>query len=94
MIKKRALFIVIFLFLVYIAGVAGDFQRGELEEGKSYIINANATVQCNDSNSDNNFDTRIITIKGKPLQKESSLKIESIYDLSASKMLKRVILSL
>jgi len=39
MAKKRALFIVIFLFLVYIAGVASDFQRGELEEGKSIIFN-------------------------------------------------------
>ena len=52
-----------------------------LEEGKSYILSSNLTVQCNDSNSENNFDIEIITIKGKPLENNSFLKIAQVYDL-------------
>jgi hypothetical protein len=52
-----------------------------LEEGKSYTIYSNITVQCNDTNQENNFDRRIVTIKGKPLQEESSIDIAKIYDL-------------
>lgn len=59
-----------------------------LEEGKSFELNANITMQCNDTNLNNNFDTRIITIKGPPLQKESSLIIESIQDLGRDKKAK------
>jgi len=54
-----------------------------LEEGKSYILYSNITTQCNDTNLENNFDTRIITIKGKPLREDSSIDIERIYDLGA-----------
>lgn len=54
-----------------------------LEEGKSYIIGSNITVQCNDTNKENNFDMRIITIKGKPLQEVSSIDIANIYDLGS-----------
>ncbi len=59
-----------------------------LEEGKSYIINTDVTVECNDTNLKNNFDTRIITIKGKPLQEESSIDIANIYDLGTDKKAK------
>ena len=59
-----------------------------LDEGKSYEMNANITTQCTDSSPDNNFDTRIITIKGAPLPKESSLSIESIQDLGTDKKAK------
>ena len=52
-----------------------------LEEGKSYILSSNLTVQCNDSNSENNLDIEIITIKGKPLENRSFLKIAQVYDL-------------
>ncbi|MFH0868207.1 MAG: lamin tail domain-containing protein [Candidatus Woesearchaeota archaeon] len=52
-----------------------------LEEGKSYIMSANITVQCNDTSQENNFDTRLITIKGKPLREDSSIDIANIYDL-------------
>ncbi|MEK6948745.1 MAG: lamin tail domain-containing protein, partial [Nanoarchaeota archaeon] len=52
-----------------------------LEEGKSYILSSNLTVWCNDSNSENNFDIEIITIKGKPLENNSFLKIAQVYDL-------------
>lgn len=54
-----------------------------LEEGKSYTINANITVQCNDTGKENDFDARIITIKGKPLQEDSSVDISGIYDLGS-----------
>ena len=59
-----------------------------LEEGKSYELKANVTTQCNDTNQVNNFDTRIVTIKGAPLEKESSLSIESILDLGSDKKAK------
>tara|TARA_Y100000310_G_scaffold336554_1_gene421440 strand:- start:21989 stop:23758 length:1770 start_codon:yes stop_codon:yes gene_type:complete len=59
-----------------------------LEEGKSYTIYSNITVQCNDTNIQNNFDTRIITIKGKPLQEFSSIDIVRIYDLGSDKKAK------
>jgi len=45
-------------------------------------------VQCNDTNSNNNFDTRIITIKGKPLREDSSIDIEKIFDLGSDKKAK------
>ena len=59
-----------------------------LEEGKSYFMDSNVTVQCNDTNKNNNFDTRIITIRGKPLQEESSISIENILDLGSDKKAK------
>lgn len=52
-----------------------------LEEGKSYILSSNLTVQCNELNFENNFDIEIITIKGKPLENNSFLKIAQVYDL-------------
>ena len=58
------------------------------EEGKSYFMDSNITVECGDTNEDNNFDTRIITIKGEPLQEESSIKIENILDLGSDKKAK------
>ena len=59
-----------------------------LDEGKSYEMSANITLQCNDTNSINNFDTRIISIKGAPLEKESSFEILSIQDLGSDKTAK------
>ncbi len=59
-----------------------------LEEGKSYFMDLNITVQCDDTNKNNDFDTRIITIKGKPLQEESSIGIENILDLGSDKKAK------
>lgn len=59
-----------------------------LEEGRSYFMDSNITVQCDDTNKNNNFDTRIITIKGKPLQEESSISIENILDLGSDKKAK------
>ena len=59
-----------------------------LEDGKSYFMGLNVTVQCSDTNEDNNFDTRIITIRGKPLQEESSISIENILDLGSDKKAK------
>ena len=59
-----------------------------LEEGRSYFMDSNVTVQCNDTNENNNFDARIVTIKGKPLQEESSIGIENILDLGSDKKAK------
>ena len=59
-----------------------------LDEGKSYFMGSNVTVQCNDTNENNNFDERVITIKGKPLQEESSINIGNILDLGADKKAK------
>jgi len=59
-----------------------------LGEGKSYFIDSNITIQCNDTNPINNFDARIITIKGKPLQEDSSIVIENILDLGKDKKAK------
>jgi hypothetical protein len=59
-----------------------------LEEGKSYFMGSNITTQCNDTNIENNFDTRLITIKGKPLQESSSIDIAKIYDLGTDKKAK------
>jgi len=59
-----------------------------LEEGKSYIMNSNITLQCNDTNTINNFDIRIITIKGKPLREDSSIDIEKIFDLGTDNIAK------
>ncbi|MBI2134938.1 lamin tail domain-containing protein [Candidatus Woesearchaeota archaeon] len=52
-----------------------------LDEGKSYILESNITAECDDGNSENNFDTQIITIKGKPLDEKSSISIENVLDL-------------
>lgn len=60
----------------------------ELEEGNSYVISSNITVQCNDSNHENNFDARIITIRGKPMQEQSSIDIAAVYDLGSDKTAK------
>ena len=60
----------------------------DLEEGKSYFMDSDITVQCNDTNENNNFDTRIITIKGMPLQEESYISIENILDLGSDKKAK------
>ncbi len=54
-----------------------------LEEGKSYILSSNLTVQCNELNLENNFDIEIITIKGKPPENNSFLKIAQVYDLGS-----------
>ena len=51
-------------------------------------MDSNITVQCNDTNLQNNFDTRIITIKGKPLREDSSIDIEKIFDLGKDKKAK------
>jgi len=59
-----------------------------LEEGKSYFMDSNITVQCNDTNTKNDFDTRIITIKGKPLREDSSIDIEKVFDLGSDKKAK------
>jgi len=59
-----------------------------LEESKSYVLYSNITTQCNDTNPENNFDTRIITIKGKPLREDSSIDIEKVYDLGTDKKAK------
>jgi len=59
-----------------------------LEEGKSFFMDSNITVQCNDTNTKNNFDTRIITIKGKPLREDSSVDIEKVFDLGTDKKAK------
>ena len=59
-----------------------------LEEGQSYFMDSNITVQCNDTNAKNDFDTRIIAIKGKPLQENSSINIKQILDLGKDKQAK------
>ncbi len=59
-----------------------------LEEEKSYFMDSNITVQCNDTNIENNFDNRIITIKGELLQEESSIDIAKVYDLGSDKKAK------
>ncbi len=59
-----------------------------LKEGKSYFMDSNVTVQCDDTNANNNFDSRIITIKGRPLQEESSISIANILDLGSDKRAK------
>ncbi|HJN56598.1 MAG: lamin tail domain-containing protein [Candidatus Woesearchaeota archaeon] len=56
-----------------------------LDEGKSYIIESNITVWCDDTDSSNDVDSRIITIKGKPLQEKSSIDITKVYDLGNDK---------
>lgn len=52
-----------------------------LDEGKSYILDSNITTECNDSDIESNFDTQIITIKGRPLDEKSSISIENVLDL-------------
>ena len=52
-----------------------------LDEGKSYIMDSNITTECNDTTTQDNFDTQIITIKGKPLDEKSSISIENVLDL-------------
>jgi len=59
-----------------------------LGEGKSFFMGSNVTTQCNDTNMDNNFDTRLITIKGKPLREDSSIDIEKVFDLGTDKKAK------
>jgi hypothetical protein len=59
-----------------------------LDVGKSYFMDSNITLECDDTNTANNFDTRIVSIKGKPLQEESSISIENILDLGADKKAK------
>ena len=50
-----------------------------LDEGQSYILSANLTTQCEDTNQNNNKDERIFTIQGV-LTTDSTLKILSILD--------------
>ena len=59
-----------------------------LEEGKSYFMGSNVTTQCNDTNMNNNFDNRLITIKGKPLREDSSVDIEKFFNLETDKKAK------
>ena len=59
-----------------------------LEGGKSYFMDSNISVECDDTDLENNFDARIVTIKGMPLQEESSISIENILDLGADKKAK------
>lgn len=54
-----------------------------LDDGKSYILSTNITTDCNDTSNQNNFESVIVTIKGKPLSETSSLNIENIYDLGS-----------
>jgi hypothetical protein len=59
-----------------------------LEEGRSYEIGANITTFCNDTNAKNDFDNRIVTIKGKPLKQDSFLQIQNVLDLGSDKKAK------
>ncbi len=59
-----------------------------LNEGKSYILSANLSVLCNDEKLGNNLDVEIITIQGKPLENNSFIKIEQVYDLGPDKTAK------
>lgn len=56
-----------------------------LEEGKSYILYSNITTDCADSINESNFDTEIITIKGKPPRETSSIDIINILDIGADR---------
>lgn len=53
-------------------------------EGGVYILSSNMSAQCDDVNSENNFDSRIIAIKEatKGASKESTISLEKIYDLT------------
>lgn len=55
--------------------------KPNLEEGKSYILTSNMSVQCNDINLLNNYDAKFMIIK-KLLQENSFLGIMDVYDLS------------
>jgi len=54
-----------------------------LDDGRSYILFTNVTVECNDTFLANNFESEIITIKGPALDDGSSLNIGKIYDLGS-----------
>lgn len=54
-----------------------------LEQGRSYIINTNLTTSCNDTDLSNNIDSRLFTIKGSTLVKDSNIRISKIYDLGS-----------
>jgi hypothetical protein len=53
-----------------------------LAEGASYMLAANTTTDCLDTNLANNYDERIFTIKGTLIE-ESSLEILSILDIGS-----------
>lgn len=59
-----------------------------LDEAKSYMLNTNLTTACNDSNLENNFDSRLITLKGQSLTTTSQIEIGNIYDLGSDKIAK------
>ncbi len=51
-----------------------------LEEGKAYLINTSIkSLKCNDTNLLNNFDSKLIFVKGEPLTNKSYVKILEIY---------------
>lgn len=54
----------------------------------AYIVSANLTTSCFDSNPENNFASEIFTIKGEKPKERSELKIKSILDLGSDKAVK------
>ncbi len=53
-----------------------------LKEGQSYMLRANTTTECFDTNLANNQDERIFTIRGTLIE-ESSLEILSLLDIGS-----------
>ncbi len=53
-----------------------------LAEGQSYMLIANTTTACLDTNPSNNYDERIFTIQGTLIE-ESSLEILSVLDIGS-----------
>ncbi len=54
-----------------------------LQEGRSYYLIANISTDCEDSDISNNYDSRLITIKGGSLKADSDFHISNIYDLGS-----------
>jgi hypothetical protein len=54
-----------------------------LEDGRSYLIKSDILVTCDESNYENNHAEKLISIRGSPIDEESSIKIEKIYDLGS-----------
>jgi len=52
-------------------------------EDRSYWIKADILVTCEETNLQNNHAEKLVTMKGSPIEEDSSIGIEEIYDLGS-----------
>jgi hypothetical protein len=59
-----------------------------LEKAKSYLITAYLQTGCDDKNPENNMAQELVTLQGVPLENNSRIEIEDVYDLGTDDIAK------